>query len=220
MAKTSLSGGASDRNNGLSNAPDDVVGLKNFKTAPLIGGELLRDFVDWDGLATKPATAVAENMSRRSTAMGALTAFTTGTLRLVHFPLRQGQTVTSLAFTTVGAGSGLTNQWFALFDASRACLAFTADDLTTAWGANTRKSLALTTPVTAQYTGLHYVGILVAASGMPTMIGVSGSAPLTTQAPNLGGNTTDTGLTAPPALPFTAGAIATTSGQMPYVAAG
>lgn len=218
MAKTSRSSGASDVNSGLTSVADDVVGLKNFKTPPLIGGEDLRDFVEGAEPSTMPATALVENMPRRLIASGtALTALTSGTLRLVHLSLLAGQVINGLAFATIGAVASPTNQWFGLFDVNRIALAFTADDLTAAWGGSTRKALNLTTPVVAPYTGLYYAGIMVAAATGPGLVGVIGSAVITTQAPSLGGNTSDTGLTSPPALPFTATAILTTTGQMPYV---
>ncbi len=218
MPRTTKNAGGSISSQAVDDVGTDLTGIVNFTTEPTIGQVGLRSYVGWSDAATSPATAMVENMPRGHSTLSTLTAFTTGTLRLVYLPLQREQIITSLAFTAVGAGSGLTNQWFALLDSTRRVLAFTSDDLTTAWGANTRKSLNLTAPWTVTYTGLHYAAILVAASGMPTMAGMASSSPVTGQAPILGGNTTDTGLTTVPALPFTAGVI-TSSGQLPYCAA-
>lgn len=218
MGKTSRNGGASDRASGQTEDATDVIGLQNFTTEPSIGDISLRSYMAMLDRALAPSGVLIENAPRSSSVLSTLTVLTSGTLRLVHLPLIAGQTVTSLALTAIGAAVTPTNQWFGLLDSGRRALAFTTDDGSTAWGANTRKSLNLTTPWVVQYTGLHYVAILVAAGTTPTLAGVSSTSIVTGQAPSLSGNTSDTGLTTVPALPFTAGAI-TASGLMPYVAA-
>jgi hypothetical protein len=165
-----------------------------------------------------PAGAVAESFPRGCGAnFQALSALASGTLRLVSIPLLAGMPITSIGVTSVGAAVSPTNQWFGLFDSSRAALRLTADDLTAAWGGNTTKTLALSTPYAVTASGLYYVGIMVAAATPPTLAGSSsGNGAVPNRAPTLGGSTSDTGLTGPPALPFTAGAI-TGSGLLPYV---
>lgn len=162
-----------------------------------------------------PAGAVAETFPRGGTALGTVSVLTSGTLRLVAIALAAGRVVTSITFTSIGAASAPTNQWFGLFSSARVALGLSADDTSTAWGANATKTLALTAPFTVTTSGLHYLGLMVAAGTPPTLAGITSTSVVTGQAPSLSGNTADTGLTAPPALPFTAGAI-TASGLMPY----
>lgn len=168
---------------------------------------------DWLPLA--PTGAVAESAPRGWATLATVSALTSGTLRLTSVSLRAGQLVSSIRFTAVGAAVAPSNQWFMLLSSSRVALGVTADDGAAAWGANASKTLALTSPVTVPSTGLYYLGLMVAAATPPTLVGVSSTSVATGIAPILGGNTADTGLTAPPALPFTAGAI-TASGLLPY----
>jgi hypothetical protein len=86
------------------------------------------------------------------------------------------------------------------------------NDTTTAWAANARKTLALTSTFTTTYSGLYYLGIMVAATTVPTIKGNTAKTggQLGAGAPSLGGTST-TGLTT--ALPATAAApgLVTTS---------
>jgi hypothetical protein len=121
--------------------------------------------------------------------------------------LPTGTTVTNVVFmsgTTV-AGSP-TNQWFGLFDLNRVALRLTANALTAAWAANTSKLLALTAPFVTTYTGLHYLGVMVTATTVPTLTGAAVTAGVNTIPPIVHGNS-NTGQTVPPGLPFTAAAL-------------
>lgn len=162
-----------------------------------------------------PAGAMAETAPRAVATLATVSALTSGTLRLVAIALAAGQVVTSVRFTSIGAATTPTNQWFGLFDSSRAALRLTADDTTTAWGANASKTLALSSPYTVATSGLYYLGLMVAAAAVPTLVGISSTSIATGITPILAGNSSDAGLTAPPALPFAAGAL-TASGLMPY----
>ncbi len=100
-----------------------------------------------------------------------------------------------------------------LFDSSRNQLAVTSNDTTTAWAANTVKTLLVTTPYTVTTSGLYYVGIMVAATTVPTL---KGPAALTaTQvhgaAPIINGNSSS-GLTT--SLPNPAAAITVSTTQV------
>lgn len=165
-----------------------------------------------------PSGAIAESFPRGGGAnFQALSALTSGTLRLVAIPLLAGMTITSIGVTSVGAATTPTNQWFGLFDSARNALRLTGDDLTAAWGGNTTKTLSLSSPYAVTASGLYYIGIMVAAATPPTLAGSSsGNGSVPNRAPILGGSTSDTGLTGPPALPFAAGTI-TGSGLLPYV---
>jgi hypothetical protein len=156
--------------------------------------------------ATVPRWAVTATMTLIS-----------GTLYLFGIDLAAGTVVTSLTLLSSTAATAPTNQWFGLFDAAYKSLAFTNDDGATAWAANAHKTLNLTAPVTVPTDGLYYVGVMVAAGGTPqvqsTVTGTS-TAALSAKSPNLA-PICNAGLTAPPALPFTATA-ATSNNRMLY----
>lgn len=144
-------------------------------------------------------------------------AMTSGVLYLVGIILAEGQVITGISFwsSTTALASG-TNQWFALFDASRNKLAITGDDTSTAWGASTKKSLNLTSPYTVTASGWYYLGRMVAATTTPTYAGIGslGSSTYRGAAPIPHGNSS-TGLTNPASCPSTAGAISAMA-TIPY----
>ncbi|MDX2539787.1 right-handed parallel beta-helix repeat-containing protein [Streptomyces scabiei] len=155
---------------------------------------------------------------------GSTSTPTSGTLYLVPIWLPKGLVISNLAFVSGGtAASSPTNWWFTLHNSSRVALARTADQTTTAWAANTIKSLAIaqTTAGTASsytttYSGLHYIGVMIKASTVCSLIS-EGAVPdvLASVAPGFGG--TDTGQTTPPTVTagaFTAGAFGAGSGVL------
>lgn len=140
-----------------------------------------------------------------------------GVLNLVPIWLPKGAVVLNIIFVSGNtAGAGLTNQWFALFDRNRVALARTADATTAAWAANTSKSLAIAqttagsaSSYTATYTGLHYLGVMVAGTTPPSILGEGRLGANATFAPGLGA--TNSGMTTPPTVTggaFTAAAFA------------
>lgn len=140
-------------------------------------------------------------------------ALSSGRLSLQAIHIRSGVAINSISFwSATTAGATITNQLFGLYDNNLNLLATSVNDGATAWAANSRKTLALTAQFTTTYTGLYYLGIMVAATTVPTLKGntaktggqLSGGAPST-------GGTSTTGLTT--ALPATAAApgIVTTS---------
>jgi parallel beta-helix repeat protein len=144
-----------------------------------------------------------------------------GTLYLVPIWLPKGLVISSISFTSGGTAAVTpTNQWFALFNSSRLALARTADATTAAWAANTTKTLAIAqttagaaTSYTTTYTGLHYLGVMVAATTMPNLVG-EGSLPGALASTSPGFGPTNTGQTTPPAVTgsaFTASAFSGTA---------
>jgi hypothetical protein len=101
-----------------------------------------------------------------------LTALATGVMTTVGVPCQVGDLVTNITFKS-GATAADTplNWWFALYDTAGALLAQTADQTTTAWAANTVKTLALATAQRIGSTGFYYAGIMVKATACPTLIG-------------------------------------------------
>jgi hypothetical protein len=101
---------------------------------------------------------------------------TTQVMLSVGVPLQAGDLVTNITFKSgATAADTPTNWWFALYDTSAtpAKVGQTADQTTTAWAANTVKTLALTTPYRVTTTGVHYVGIMVKATDLPSLVGKS-----------------------------------------------
>ena len=115
----------------------------------------------------------------RSVCGGNLSALTTQVMTSVAILLYAGDVVTNLTFKSGGTAAGTpTNWWFALYDTNPTpvLLGQTADQTTTAWAADTAKTLALATPYTVPTTGIYYAGVMVKATTPPTLIGASAQA--------------------------------------------
>ena len=134
---------------------------------------------------------------------------TSGRLSLGAIWLPAGTNISSISFfSATSAANAPTNQLFGLFNSSRNLLMSSVNDTTTAWAANSLKTLALTSTFTTTYSGLHYLGIMVTATGVPTLKGNTArvGGQLQASVPSMGG-TSNTGLTT--ALPATANAPGT-----------
>jgi hypothetical protein len=122
-------------------------------------------------------------------------ALLSGRLHLAAIDLPSGLTISSITFMSgTTAAVTPTNQWFALYDSALALLRQTADDLTAAWAANAEKTLALSSSFTTTYAGLHYLGIMVAAGTVPSLVAMRSTTQEFTLAPMLTGTSTS-GLT-------------------------
>lgn len=124
---------------------------------------------------------------------------TTQVMTSVPVKLVAGEVVTSLSFRSGATAAGTpTNWWFALYDnsATPALLAQTADQTTTAWAANTVKTVALATAQTIDETGIYWAAIMVKATTVPSLIGCVCASAIATGARNLaqtsGSSLTDT----------------------------
>ncbi|MFI8104709.1 hypothetical protein [Streptomyces sp. NPDC086023] len=101
-------------------------------------------------------------------------ALTTQVMTSVPIFLRAGDVVTNISFRSgATAADTPTNWWFALYDTAStpALVGQTADQTTGAWAANTTKTVALASPYTVVKTGIHWVGIMVKATAVPTLLG-------------------------------------------------
>ena len=153
--------------------------------------------------------AVAETLPRNIAGVN-VAALTSGTLFLQMIYLRAGRRVANISFCSGTTAAGTpTNQFFALYDSSRNLLAQTANNTTTAWAANTVRTLAVTASYTVPTTGLYYIGIMVSATTPPSLAGVTAAANAALRAavPIVAGNST-AGLTT--SLPNPAAAITAT----------
>lgn len=127
-----------------------------------------------------------------------------GRLSLQAIWLPAGITISSISlWSATTAGASLTNQLFGLFGNNRNLLRSSVNDTSTAWSANSKKTLALTSAFTTTYSGLYYIGVMVTATTVPTLKGNTAKTDgsLNNAAPSMGG-TSNTGLTT--ALPGTA----------------
>jgi hypothetical protein len=137
-----------------------------------------------------------------------------GALNLIALGLSAGQVVTNLSFYSQGTALDTpTHWWFALYDSAMTLLRQTADQLTAAWPATTKKTLALSSTYTVPTTGLYYAGICVIANNALGLAGCTNpAAAIAAETPVLCGrsNTGLTGGTAPPTA--TAPSAAATTG--------
>lgn len=121
------------------------------------------------------AAVLRKNM-RRMDVQGDLSALTTQVMLSAALYLEAGDTVTNLTFRSGGTAAGTpTNWWFALYDTSTtpALIGQTADQTSTAWAADTTKTVALATAYKVATTGIYYAAIMVKATTVPTLAGVA-----------------------------------------------
>lgn len=103
-----------------------------------------------------------------------VTAPVSGALYIQGVFLKAGQLVSNISFfSATTAASSPTNQFFALYSRRLQLLARSANDTTTAWAANTIKTLAMTAPYLVQASDMYYIGYMVTASTVPTLKGVT-----------------------------------------------
>lgn len=118
-------------------------------------------------------TLLTANLDRTQVT-GNLAALTTQVMTSVALPLQAGDVVTSLTFVSATTAAGTpTNWWFALYSPAGALLAQTADQTNTAWAANTAKTVALATPQTITTAGVYFAAVMVKATTVPTLAGVT-----------------------------------------------
>jgi len=137
----------------------------------------------------------------------------TGRLSLQAIAIRSGEVITSISFWSATTAAGTpTNQLFGLYDNNLNLLRSSDNNTTTAWAANTRKTLNLTSTFTTTYSGLYYLGIMVTATTVPTLKGYTArtGGQLNAAAPSMGG-TSNTGLTTSLPTPANAPGTVTTS---------
>lgn len=151
--------------------------------------------------------AKAATLPRTSAFSGSLGG-TSGTLYLTGIVLQAGVALTTITWLSATAATGPTHQFFGIFDDSLgsssgtayALLATTTDDTTTAWAANTAKTLSLTPGTySPTRTGFHYLGFMVVATTattvrgqvadsiaglLPSILGGASTSGLTTALPN------------------------------------
>lgn len=95
-----------------------------------------------------------------------------GTLFMMAIYLKAGVLVSSIsASSATTAAVTPTNYFFALYDGNRNLRAVSANQTTTAWAANTLKTLAMTTPYRVPTSGVYYIGVMMTATTLVTLKG-------------------------------------------------
>lgn len=115
-------------------------------------------------------------------------ALATGVMTSVRVKLFAGDLITNISLRSGATAAGTpTAWWFALYSnaGTPALLAQTADQTSTAWAANTTKTLALASAQTIGTTGFYWVAINVTATTPPTLLGSVGVPPIVTGEANL-----------------------------------
>lgn len=138
-----------------------------------------------------PTGAIAETLPFRIA--GAAMTLTSGTMFLVGGVVVPAfRTVTSVTFISNSVASVTpANQWFCLVRLSdSAVLAKTVDDTTTAWAANTTKTLALSSTYTPTTDTAVYLGIVHVAATPVNLTSLAVHAGSATVAPAMAGTST------------------------------
>lgn len=157
---------------------------------------------------------LAETMPRELCPEVNTTAPASGTLGMMAIYLTAGQLISNITLSSATTAAGTpTNYFFALYDANRNLQAQSANQTTTAWAANTVKTLAMTTPYRVPTSGLYYIGYMMTATTVATLKGGTArtGGQLAREAAIIYGTST-TGLTT--ALPGTAAAITGTTASI------
>lgn len=131
-----------------------------------------------------------ETMDRNTCPEVNTTAGTTGQIRIQAIWLTAGTIVSNIAFCSATTAAGTpTHYVFALYDLSGTLLATTADQTSTAWAANTLKTLAVTAAYTVPTTGLYYLAFSMTATTVATLKGGTArtGGQLMAATPNLAG---------------------------------
>jgi hypothetical protein len=127
---------------------------------------------DWLLLGS-PTGTQSESM-RRLDINADLTALATGVMTSTAVAVHSGDIVTNISVKSGATAAGTPlNYWVALYSSAGALLAQSADQTTTAWAANTVKTLALATPQRLTASGYVYAAVMVKATTCPTLLGAN-----------------------------------------------
>lgn len=148
-----------------------------------------------------PTGSFTCNLDRPSVNMANNAVLVSGRIQLAGgIVVAAGQTVTSISFLTgTTAATSPTHQWFCLTDQNGNILGKTTDDTNHAWGANSVKTLALSTPWTPTTDTAVNIGIVITASTVPSLVGATSATSTNNLTPIIAGSG-DTGLTGPSSL--------------------
>lgn len=129
--------------------------------------------LDGNTAQTGSVNPIRKSIRRMEANTDVAAALTTQVMTSVAIALHAGDIVTSIGvqFGATAADTP-TNWFFALYDTSStpAKLGQTADQTTGAIAANAFKNVALSAPVAITKTGIYYVGVMVKATTVPSVI--------------------------------------------------
>lgn len=162
----------------------------------LLGGltRNYRDILTWldDAAPSSPDTFYRNNQPRvglyDSASDTNQVALATGVMTAVRIKLFAGDVITNVSVRSGTTAAGTpTNYWVALYSnaGTPALLAQSADQTSTAWAANTTKTIALASTVTISKTDYYWAAIMVTATTPPTLLGTCAVAPIVTGEANL-----------------------------------
>ena len=148
-----------------------------------------------------PNGTLAETIPRQFVTSTSGGTMTSGTVYLCGINLPSGTLVSNITLCSVGAAGTPTHYQFGLYSGSQSApslLASSADQTTTAWGANTVKSLAMTAPYRITTPGVYYVAFVMVATTASTLAGMgpktnaalAATAPMSNAASTTGVTTT------------------------------
>jgi hypothetical protein len=115
-------------------------------------------------------------------------ALATGVMTAVRMKLYAGDVITNVSVRSgATAANTPTNYWVALYSAAAtpALMSQSADQTSTAWAANTTKTLALAAAQTIPTTGYYWVALNVTATAPPSLLGSVAVAPIVSGEANL-----------------------------------
>lgn len=162
----------------------------------LLGGfaRNYRDALTWVEAASpsSPDTFYRNNQHRiglyDSASDAGQVALATGVITAVRIKLFAGDVITNISVRSGATAAGTpTNYWVALYSnaGTPALLSQSADQTSTAWAANTTKTLALAAAQTISKTDYYWAAVMVTATTPPTLLGSVGVAPIVTGEANL-----------------------------------
>jgi hypothetical protein len=167
-----------------------------------------------------PTGTLAETIPRELCPEVNTTMAATGVINMQAIYLTAGQLVSNITISTATTAAGTpTNYFFALYSGLQtapALLAVSANQTTTAWAANTIKTLAMTTAYRVPTSGNYYIAYAMVATTVPTIKGGTArtGGTLGAQTPAIYG----TSSTITTSMPSTAAAL-TTGGTVSFYAA-
>lgn len=148
---------------------------------------LVRNDLGWLNSAGRPdPEAVFHRANLPRVGLDDVAALATGVMTSTAIYLNDGDLITNLTFVSAGTAAGTpTAWWYALYNGAGTLLAQTADQTTTAWAADTAKTVALATAQRITKSGLYFAAINVTATTPPSLVGTCGAKPILTGEGNL-----------------------------------
>jgi hypothetical protein len=121
-----------------------------------------------------PDTFMARTVGKLHATDATIALATTGKMTLCKVTLGAGDLVTRLGFVSGGtAGATMTAWWLALYSPTGVLMAQTADQVAGAIAANTEFEKALATAQRIKESGIYRIGLCIAASTVPTVVGLT-----------------------------------------------